>query len=163
MLWPGGQGLTLAAGVPVSLRYAEGLGGDQELYAHTGEVRPLIEPHDPDCPAETITLAGGGLAPGMMAYRIRAEATIDPDNAPGTLALELLRDRTPIPAATSVLDNHGQTVTIITKAEITVAAANPAAVQLRVVSDRNTDITVWHLSLDVKGTLAIAPQTCPTS
>ncbi|WP_330250788.1 SMI1/KNR4 family protein [Nocardia sp. NBC_00565] len=164
MLRPGGQGLTLAGGVPVSLRYAEGLGGDQELYGRTGEVRPLIEPHDPDCPAATITLAGGGLAPGMMAYRIWAEATIDLDNAPGTLALELLRDRTPIPATTSVLDNYGQTLTIITKAEITVAAgADPAAVQLRVVSDQDTDITVWDLSLHVKGTLATDPQTCPTS
>ncbi|MEV5647397.1 SMI1/KNR4 family protein [Nocardia sp. NPDC052254] len=154
LLRPGGQGLTLAAGVPVSLRYAEGLGGDQELYARTGEVRPLIGPHDPDCPAETITLANGGQTAGMMVYQIEAEATIDLDNAPGTLALQLLHDRTPLPAATSV-DSHGPTITITTKAEITVA--DPAAIQLRIASDRSTDITVWNLSLHVKGTLATTP------
>ena len=37
----------------------------------------------------------------MMAYRIEAAATIDLDNVPRTLALQLLRDREPIPAATS--------------------------------------------------------------
>ncbi|WSG62504.1 SMI1/KNR4 family protein [Nocardia sp. NBC_01730] len=154
-LFPHGRKLPCGALVP--LQYREGSGGDQELYGRTGEVRTLVEP-DSESPETTIKLAGGGLAPGM-AYRVLASVAVGVDDVPGTVALELLCDGTPIPArSTSVDVEPGQTTraSATAEAEILVAAnSSPVSVQLRIVSSpNNADITVEDLYLHVNGTLA---------
>ncbi|MEV5648211.1 SMI1/KNR4 family protein [Nocardia sp. NPDC052254] len=147
----------MADGAPLPLRFSEGGGGDQARYGRSGEQRALIE-SDPASPDTAIRLAGGELAPGI-AYRIHTYIDIAVlDGSPHAVALELLRDGSPVPihsrpAGPEWIDDSRRTVRAV--AEIRVPAGGSAvSVQLRAARDRpGPDIRVTGLYLSVQGTV----------